>query len=687
MTRNLLLEIGTEEIPARFMDNTLSQFKDYAIKMLSDARLGYTSINTYGTPRRLTLLVSELAERQEDVSKEAKGPSRKVAFDDQGNPTKAAMGFAKGQGVDVTELMVRKTDQGEYVFATVKSEGKKSAEILPAILKELILSLNFPKPMRWAYQELRFARPIRWLAALFGSEVLDFELAEVITGRHSRGHRFLGGQISLESADDYLSKMEEQYVIVDQERRREMIWQQIQKLAAAENGIVEENAELLEEVVYLLEYPTALCGSFEEKYLQLPDEVLITPMQEHQRYFPVKDKEGKLLNKFITVRNGTGEHLDVVTAGNEKVLKARLADAEFFYREDVKEPLEAKVPALKDVVFQAQLGTIYEKVERIEALSQYFSDVAAPGDKEAVLRTAHLAKADLVSHMVYEFPELQGIMGGYYAASHGEAEQIAKGISEHWQPRFAGDQLPETINGTMVSLADKMDTIVGCFGIGIQPTGSQDPYALRRQAMGICLIILDRGLTVSLENMVEKAYNLYGDKLSKSLAEVQENVLKFFRQRMENIFQEQESLRYDVVEAVLAAGYDSPADALKRAKALDNFRQDEQFEALTTAFKRAANLVEKAETAGQVNEDLLAEAAEKDLWQAIVKVEERLERTDDYYNALLEIAGLRQPVDEFFEQLMVMTDDQEVRENRLALLRHIRDLLVGKTGIRLELIN
>ncbi len=686
MVRELLLEIGTEEIPARFMNNALLQLKENAAKMFQEARLEFDEINSYGTPRRLALLVSGLAERQQDLAEEVKGPAKKVAFDDRGNPTRAATGFARSQGVDVSDLTVKETKQGEYVFAVVKSAGEDAARILPALLKDLVLSLNFPKPMRWAYQELRFVRPIRWLVALFGNHVVDFELAGVRSGRTSRGHRFLARDVELKTAAEYLERLEQAFVIVDQNKRREMIWRQIQELAAAKNGVVKENEELLEEVVHLLEYPTALCGGFEEKYLELPDEVLITPMQEHQRYFPVRDKEGKLLNKFITVRNGTAGHLDIVTAGNEKVLKARLADAEFFYREDVKEPLEKKVAALKDIVFQEQLGTIYEKMERIKTLAAYLSNLLAPDHKEAVLRTAYLAKADLVSHMVYEFPELQGIMGGYYAAYHGEPEEIARGIGEHWQPRFAGDELPRTVTGILVSIADKLDTIVGCFGIGIQPTGSQDPYALRRQALAICHILLDKRLTVSLKELVEKAYRLYEDKLSQPLAEVAENVLKFFRQRIENIFQER-GLRYDVVDAVLAAGWDDPLDALARAEALDNFRLDRQFEALNTAFKRAANLVEKAETAKKVNESLFRKEAERALWQAIVRVEEKLGQVSDYYRALLEIAGLRQPVDDFFDQVMVMTDDNDVRENRLALLRHIRDLVVSKTGIRLELVN
>ncbi|MBO8168841.1 MAG: glycine--tRNA ligase subunit beta [Thermoanaerobacteraceae bacterium] len=687
MAKDLLLEIGTEEIPARFMNNALEQLKTKTETELQENRLEYETVATYGTPRRLAVVVSGLAEKQADLVTEVKGPSKKVAFDEEGNPTKAVQGFARGQGVDVADLIVRETDNGEYVFAVVKDDGRSASEILPSLLKSIVLSLNFPKPMRWGYQKMRFARPIRWLVALFGSDVVNFEIAGVTSGRESRGHRFLCEEnVVLEHAGEYLKKLEEAYVIVDQNRRREEIWRQIRELARAQGGMVEENPELLEEVTYLLEYPTALCGTFEEKYLKLPDEVLITPMQEHQRYFPVKDARGNLLNKFITVRNGTSEYIDIVTAGNEKVLKARLADAEFFYQEDIKQPLETKVETLKNVVFQEKLGTIYEKVERIKELTAYLSDLLAPEYKEAALRTAHLSKADLETHMVYEFPELQGIMGGYYAAHDGEPELVWRGIREHWQPRFAGDAVPETVTGTLVSIADKIDTIVGCFGIGIQPTGSQDPYALRRQAQGICQIILQKQFALSLRELVERAFALYDGKLTESKETVTDNVLQFFKQRIETIFQDM-GISYDTVDAVLAAGWDKPLDALQRAQALEKFRREEQFEALSTAFKRASNLAEKAGTGTDVDESLFQEEVERKLWQAVARVEEKLERSGDYYQMLQEIASLRQPVDDFFEQVMVMAEDERIRENRLALLKHVRNLVVEKTGIKLDLVS
>jgi len=688
MARNLLLEIGTEEIPARFMAPALSQLEKHAEENLRANRLDYKQIEVMGTPRRLALLVIDLEEKQTDLVEEVRGPSKKVAFDADGQPTKAAQGFARGQRIPVEELIIKESDNGEYVFAVVKDDGRPAAEILAGILKDLVLSINFPKPMRWGYEKLRYARPIRWLVGLYGEDVVSFEIAGVVSGRESQGHRFLSkGPVVLGNAGDYVESLENAYVVVDQAKRKKEIWQQIGQLAEAEGGIVEENEGLLEEVTYLLEYPTALCGSFDKKFLKLPQEVLITPMQEHQRYFPAKDRNGKLLNKFITVRNGTADHIEVVTAGNEKVLKARLADAEFFYNEDIKQPLETKVDTLKNVVFQEQLGTIFEKVERIKELTSYLSDLVGSKYKKDALRTAYLSKADLESNMVYEFPELQGIMGGYYAKHDGEDELVYQGIREHWQPRFAGDEIPQTVTGTLVSIADKIDTIVGCFGIGIQPTGSQDPYALRRQALGICHIAFEKKLELSFSELVEKAFQLYEGRLTESFNDVKDNILIFFRQRVETILQEM-GMKYDTVNAVMAAGWDNSLDALKRAQALSEFRKDDQFEALTIAFKRAGNLAAKA--GGQdmvVRPGLFQEEVESDLWQAVNEVEKQLKQSDSYTQILQEIASLRQPVDAFFEQVMVMAEDEKVRQNRLAILKHIQELVVNKAGVKLELIN
>lgn len=444
---SLLLEIGLEEVPARFMPGTLEQLQKVAEQMLKEIRVSAGSITTYGTPRRLALLVKDLAERQDDLVKEIKGPAKKVAFDEQGNPTKAIIGFSKGQGVAVEDLVVKTLGNAEYMYAIVKETGQESSSILPEFLTNLINSLNFPKPMRWGSEKMLFIRPIRWLVALYNDKVIDLEVAGIRSGRITYGHRFLSqGPITLSRPEEYLDKLKEGFVIADQERRKEMIRQQITDLALKEGGQVEQDENLLDEVTYLVEYPTALCGTFPEKYLKLPEEVLITPMKEHQRYFPIWDSNRKLLPKFITVRNGSEEHLSNVTAGNIKVLLARLADAEFFYQEDQKVPLLQKVDRLKKVIFQEALGTVYDKVKRIEQLAIYIAErLNWEQEKVELVKTgAKVAKADLVTNMVYEFPELQGIMGGYYARLEGYDEIVCQGIREHYQPRFAGDKPPES---------------------------------------------------------------------------------------------------------------------------------------------------------------------------------------------------------------------------------------------------
>jgi len=681
VAKDFLMEIGTEEIAARFMPRAISQLKELAENILQEKRLAYGKVATFGTPRRLALLVNGLAETQQELVEEVKGPAKKAAFDAEGKPTKAAEGFARSQGVDVKDLVVKSIDSGEYVFAIRKESGKATAEILPEICPGLITGLSFPKPMRWGHKELRFARPIRWLVALFGEDVINFELEGLVAGRETLGHRFLSqGPIAINSPAEYLNKLREGYVIADHEERRSIIWQQVQDLAGEEGGTVEPDEGLLEEVTFLLEYPTALCGKFEDHYLELPKEVLITPMREHQRYFPVVDTQGKLLAKFITVRNGGRDYLEMVREGNEKVLRARLADARFFYQEDLKKPLADNVERLKKIVFQESLGTIYQKVERLIKLVEYLAAQTAAGaaETEAARRAAYLAKADLVSNMVYEFPELQGIMGEEYARKSGENKAVAKAIVEHYKPRFTGDDLPETVAGTLVSIADKIDTIVGCFAVGIIPTGSQDPYALRRQALGISHIILDKGYGISLRELIAKAYQGYAGnaQLKLALEKIQAEVGEFFKARLKNIFTDK-GIRYDVIDAVLVAGYDNFTDAWLRAEALNFVKEQTYFEPLLTAFNRVTNLAKKAE-GDEVKEANLVEEVEKELYVQFQKVRgevENLRSHRDYRGLLQHMAKLQQPIDNFFNGVMVMAEDPGVRNNRLGLLKQIDDLM------------
>lgn len=673
----LLFEIGTEEIPARFMAGAIKQLAELAESFFTEKRLLYTGLTTYGTPRRLALLVEHLAERQPDLVKEVKGPAKKTAFDAEGNPTKAAQGFARSQGVAVEELLVKEINGGEYLYAYVKEEGKATSEILPEILSKLVTSLSFPKPMRWGTEDLRFARPIRWLVALYGNQVVELELAGVKAGRETRGHRFLSkGSIALDNPQEYLGKLEAGFVIADQDRRRRLIWQQIEAEAAKIGGSVEQDEELLEEVTFLVEYPTALCGSFAEKYLELPQEVLITPMKEHQRYFPVWSKEDKkLLPKFITVRNGSEVYLENVIAGNEKVLLARLADAQFFYQEDRRVPLKDRIEQLQKVVFQESLGTVYEKVQRIKALAVYIAEELNWADdvKALVQECAGLCKADLVTNMVYEFPELQGIMGDYYARLEGYDTRVAQGIREHYQPRFAGDEVPQSAVGLAVGIADKLDTIVGCFGIGLVPTGSQDPYALRRQALGICHIIIQHNLRLSLNKLTAQACRLYEPILAGIDAQkVNELMQQFFRQRVQNILEER-GIRYDVIDAVLAVGHDDLADTVKRAEALQDFGNRAEFVKLVTAFTRAANLTKYAKNF-TVQEGFFIEDVEKKLFNAVQRVRQVVEEQTgkaNYMKALEILSSLQEPVDDFFSEVMVMVDDERIKENRLGLLQMV----------------
>ncbi|HWJ03683.1 MAG TPA: glycine--tRNA ligase subunit beta, partial [Verrucomicrobiae bacterium] len=545
--------------------------------------LAYDSLETLGTPRRLALLVYGLAEGQSDLVEEVKGPAKKAAFTPEGLPTKAAEGFARGQGVDVSELFVKDTGAGEYIFATKKVAGKPTAELLPELFSRLVTSLNFPKPMRWGELDFRFARPIRWLVALFGQEIVDWEFVGTKAGNISFGQRTLApGAVTVANPMEYRDSLKQAFVIVDHAERRNLIWEQIKAAASSVNGTVVQDEELLEEVVHLVEYPTALAGSFEDKYLQLPKEVVTTPMVEHQRYFPVYDQAGNLLNKFITVRNGSEAHLDTVRAGNEKVLRARLADANFYYQEDLKTPLAEFVPRLGKIVFHEKLGTVLEKVERVRRLGGLIAEQLGVSPREAadLDRAIFLAKGDLVTLMVYDFPELQGVMGAEYALKSGESPEVAKAIMEHYLPRFAGDNLPETQIGRIAAIADKLDSIVGAFAIGIQPTGSQDPYALRRQALGVTNIIIDAGYNLSLPKLFEQAYLGFAGKVELKLGreEIQAELAEFFQQRLRNILADQ-GHRYDLIDAVIAKGADSPVEGIARARALAIFRETPGFAA------------------------------------------------------------------------------------------------------------
>ncbi len=635
----LLFEIGTEEIPAKFMPGILAQLKEMAEKKMGELRIPFENVKVYGTPRRMTFIAEDVAEFQADSTVEAKGPSAKIAFVN-GAPSKAALGFARSQGVDVKDLVVR----DNYVYAVKHLAGAPVKDLLPGLLMSILTGLTFPKNMRWADHDFRFVRPIRWLVALFGSEVIPVEITGVKSGKFSRGHRFLRpsamdaakehesvldaakavfgkaaskvkntvasavigtyGAVEIPNADAYEKALYDNFVMVDQDARRELIRQQITELAIAEGGTAEINEDLLEEVNYLVEWPTALCGCFEEKFLTLPKECIITPMREHQRYFPVLADDGSLLNKFITVRNGGKEYLDIVAHGNERVLRARLSDAEFFFDEDRKQPLADRLEKLKTVSFQEGLGNMNDKSKRlVQASNMLMMALNAKVSKEELERTALLCKCDLVTGMVVEFTELQGVMGREYAKLDGEPEAVATGIYEHYLPRFAGGELPKTDIGRVVGIADKLDNICATFSRGLAPTGSQDPYALRRQALGIINILLDAGYHLSLYKVV--AGSLYLLNIApETIGRLVPQIGDFMKQRLRNMLMEQ-GIRYDVVDAVLAEERnDDFADLYARALALNEFLAGADAVPLLQAAARVANLCKKAETETAINPQL-----------------------------------------------------------------------------------
>ena len=667
MSKTLLLEIGTEEVPAHVMPGILAQLKENAEKAFSDLRIEYKSVRTVGTPRRTALLVEGLAERQADLSKENRGPAVNIAFDAEGNPSKAAQGFARGQGVDPKDLV---TKDG-YVYAMVHEVGGNTADLLGEALTGLINGLNFPNNMHWADLDYKFIRPLRWIVALYCSDVIDLEVANVKSGNVSRGHRFLSqGDFTISSADEYEKACEEQFVIVDQQKRCEMIRQQIAEVAAANGGKAEVNEELLEEVLYLVEYPTALCGKFDEKYLKLPAEAVITPMRDHQRYFPVL-KDGQLLPLFITIRNGGKEHLEVVQHGNERVLRARLEDAQFFFDEDRKKSLEQHGDKLKTVVFQEGLGSIYDKAQRLVALSEYIADElkVSAEDKENAMRAAKLAKADLVTGMVCEFTELQGIMGREYAKLDGEKAAVAQAIDEHYMPRFAGDAQPASAVGRIVSLADKIDNLVATFSRGLIPTGSQDPFGLRRQALGVVNMLGEAKYHVSLSGLVAKAMELLKITDAKAQEKMQADVADFMKLRLKNVLSDAD-IRYDVVDAVFA-DIDDIYGVMLRAEAVNEaVKQD--MDKTVQAFVRAGNIARKAEDSAKIDVSIFAEQVEKDLYAAYQTAQAEAEKAEaacDYAGAIAALAAMSPAIDAFFDGVMVMDKDAAVKANRVGLLK------------------
>ena len=686
----LLLEIGVEELPYQFIAPALATLKEAAEQLFKDHRLAFQSVRTLGTPRRLTLVVEGLATLQTSIAKEAMGPSKSVAFDPAGQPTRAAMGFAAGQGVAVHELQVRQTPKGEYLFAVKQEEGRPTKVVLGELLPQLIAKLSFPKAMKWNSTGVRFARPVRWLVVVYGGATLPIEAAGITAGNKTLGHRVLGSSKGLVVRDSlsYLKGLERQGVTPDPQRRRHMIEEQIAILCKKAGFSLNVDADLLDQAVYTTECPNAIIGSFKPAYLEVPQEILITSMKEHQGFFSLMHKEtGKLVPHFIAVTNNRAKNMGLIREGNERVLAARLADAKFFFDEDRKVTLEDRVPKLAGVTFQQKLGTMEKKQQRVKELAGVIASTLRPQDgklKQACERAAELCKADLLTGVVGEFPELQGIMGGEYAKHDGESEAVSQAIREQYLPRSIEGELPKTIAGQVLSLADRLDSIAAFFYVGLVPTGSEDPFALRRNATAVVRIILEGDLHIDLGSYVETARNLViGDGFkggADSAEDGRRRMTEFLFERVRHYAKVVHALRDDVIEAVLKQAHGKEldlVDLVQRMKALEAVTTKPEFDPLIVGFKRAHRLVEKEKWDRQpVDSARFAHPAESALYQATVDERDKLMsgmKRGDYSQALDALVRLKPAIDAFFAAVMVNAEDQAVRSNRLSLLQEVDD--------------
>ena len=680
-TADLLFEIGTEEIPASYVPPVLEQLRETAAKSLTNHRIPFGDVETLGTPRRITLSIKDIKTLQESEETEVVGPPKRIAYDENGEPTKAAVGFAKTQGVELTALRIVETERGEYVAVSKLETGVPTREILKTLLTEWTEALRFPKTMRWETESeeprafARFARPIRWLVALLGDEVVNCTYGAAHAGRLTYGHRSLHPEpITLDSADlnTYVEKLRAVGVLVCPKERRDTIEKQVRDVLAVEGSLPKLDEELLDTVNYLVENPQPIVGNFNESHLEIPSEVLITAMKKHQRYFPMWKSESVLAAKFVTISNGTDGNIDGVRHGNERVLRARLNDAEFFYSEDQKTSLADKVERLGAVVFHAKLGSLLDKAERLKALVQFISTESQVPETTTrhAERAAWLCKADLTTHMVIEFPSLQGITGRYYAQNGGEAEPVATAIAEHYQPLGADTPLPETEVGALVAIADKLDTIVGYFGIEERPTGSQDPYSLRRHTLGTIRILQDRKLPFSLDAIVEKAISLYTVELAD---DTRTSVLNFIKERLRVILLQTHQYAPDLADAVLAVGAVDIIDILKRASILAKFRLTPNFEEVYNALNRVLRIL-PTDAPETVDATLLCDDAEKQLYACITEAELGFQQSiqeRDYAKLLTQLAALQPAIDTFFDDVLVMAEEPALRTNRLALLNRI----------------
>ena len=684
-TENCLIELGTEELPPKALKSLGEAFATQFEAALTQADLSFDSVSWFAAPRRLAVYVSGLAEGQADKVVEKRGPAVSAAFDTDGNPTKAAQGWARGNGIDVADAERLVTDKGEWLLHKAHVPGQSVAELLEGLINQAVSKLPIPKPMRWGNYNTQFIRPVHTLCVLYGSEVVNVSVLGLTSGRVVQGHRFHGeGRFELDHADNYASALEQQYVLADFEARKDKVRQQLEDAAQSLSLKPDYNEDLLEEIASLVEWPVVLQAGFDEAFLAVPKEALIYTMKDDQKYVPLLDSDGALSNTFLFVTNIESRDASQVISGNEKVIRPRLADAEFFFNSDKKTTLESRLESLETVLFQKQLGTLKEKSERISALSAFIASQIDANETQAA-RAGLLAKTDLMSNMVMEFPDVQGVMGKYYALNDGEDAPVAEALYEQYMPRFAGDALPSSGVSASVALADKLDTLVGIFGIGQLPKGDKDPFALRRAAIGVLRIVTELSLPLDLETLVSKAIDVYGDKLTN--AETQSQVVDFVLGRFTALLQDQ-AIAIDVIQAVAARRPTKPADYLARVHAVDKFRALEEAEALAAANKRVANILAKqnVEVTDTVNidESLLAEEAEKALYVELKAAQKEVDiavPSQDYTRILTALATLRNVIDNFFDNVMVMADDEAVKNNRLALLSLLRQLFLTTADI------
>lgn len=681
----LLLEIGAEEIPAGYIEPALSALSEILLQRLKEERIEYGEAKTFGTPRRLSVMVAGVSTRQAPLTTEVTGPPEKAGFDGSGQPTVAGIKFAEKMGIPVKSIRIKQTEKGSYLCAVKTEHGLESKTVLKRMLPQVIAAIPFPKVMKWADLDVRFARPVQSILAVLGKQVISFEFGNIKSGRYTFGHRFLhAGKIRISHPDEYVKKLRSARVLADIDERKSDIKKHIAEIALKLDGKVLKDDELLNVVTNLVEYPVPVAGRFDKSYLEVPDEILINSMREHQKYFAVTDAGGRLLPCFIAVNNTKARNMQLVAKGHERVLRARLEDARFFYGKDIKVSPDTWVEKLKGVLFQAKLGSMYEKAERIEKIAGYLADEVSddPEVKKQALRAARLCKADLVSHVVGEFPKLQGVMGRIYAMNAGEERNVALAIEEHYRPTFSGGPLPETPIGAIVGIADKIDSICGCFSAGLIPTGASDPYALRRQGIGIIQIMLDKKFSFSLKVLIEKTLSLFETGNADEVKKTADKIYGFLQSRMSHLLVEQ-GYSKDVVSAIVSISVDHVPDVWNRARALEKLKSAPDFEPLAVAFKRIVNIIRKSApncapgNIGDVDERLFEKECESSLFAAYMDVKSKVSvnlDNGDFEKALIDIASLRNSVDAFFEGVLVMADDKNIRNNRLALLGSISGL-------------